>query len=422
MDNLFLLVLFSFVVVTLTRHFVRSTNRSASYPPGPKPWPIIGNALDIPSTKAWEVYSSWCRSYGQDLVHVQVLGQHITIVNSREMARELFEKRSLIYSDRPYVPMIDLCVIKPFTLILVLNGHVRMGWLDNGFGSMAHTSPAFLPYGNTWRQHRRLFQEGFRDSDSVEEYLSVQFKKIQELLVNLLNDPDNFRTHIRTLTGAIIMGIVYGHEVTSSDDYFLDLAEKANETLLTVSMSSATIVNMFPFMRHLPGWLPGCGFQRMAREARGRISDIVEKPYSLVIDQMACSNAPGFKALELTPISELCGEDNEQELLTVKQVCAIAYAAGADTTVSLLATFILAMGAHPHVQKKAQENIDNLLGGSRLPTWEDRSQLQYIDAIMQECLRWRPVSPLGLFHAASTDDIVNGFLIPKGTAVSANIW
>ena len=73
---------------------------------------------------------------GQDLVHLQVLGQHIMIVNSREMARELFEKRSLIYSDRPYVPMIDLCVIKPFTLILVLNGHVRMGWLDNGFGKI----------------------------------------------------------------------------------------------------------------------------------------------------------------------------------------------------------------------------------------------------------------------------------------------
>ena len=45
------------------------------------------------------------------MVHVQVLGQHIMIVNSREMTRELFEKRSLVYSDRPYVPMIGLCVI-----------------------------------------------------------------------------------------------------------------------------------------------------------------------------------------------------------------------------------------------------------------------------------------------------------------------
>jgi hypothetical protein len=48
---------------------------------------------------------------GEDLVHFEVFGQHMMIVNSRELARELFEKRSLIYSDRPQVPMIDLCVL-----------------------------------------------------------------------------------------------------------------------------------------------------------------------------------------------------------------------------------------------------------------------------------------------------------------------
>ncbi|KAK7037472.1 hypothetical protein VNI00_010964 [Paramarasmius palmivorus] len=291
MDNLFLLIPFGLVVIALTRHFTRSYKGSANYPPGPKPWPIIGNALDIPSARAWEVYSDWCRSYGQDLVHLQVLGQHIMIVNSREMARELFEKRSLIYADRPYVPMIEL-----------------MGWADNGFGKnhnfLGHLKDLWLkpvqPSSHTAILGANIvdyFKRDFVTLTPLKSTCPFSPRRSRNFSTNLFNDPDSFRSHIRTLTGAIIMGIVYGHEVASSDDYFLDLAEKANETLLTVSTSSATVVNMFPFLRHFPGWLPGCKFQRIAREARNRIADMVEKPYSLVVDQLARSNTSSFAVI-----------------------------------------------------------------------------------------------------------------------------
>jgi cytochrome P450 len=60
-------------------------------------------------------------------------------------------------------------------------------------------------------------------------------------------------------------------------------------------------------------------------------------------------------------------------------------------------TFFVAMLIHPDVQKKVQDEIDAVTGRERLPTFEDRPKLPYINAICKELLRWRPVVPLGTF-------------------------
>jgi hypothetical protein len=64
--------------------------------------------------------------------------------------------------------------------------------------------------------------------------------------------------------------------------------------------------------------------------------------------------------------------------------------------VGALSTFILAMSLYPDVQRQAQEDIDRITGGSRLPTLADRDQLPYITAILDEVHRWIPVVSLGL--------------------------
>ena len=53
------------------------------------------------------------------------------------------------------------------------------------------------------------------------------------------------------------------------------------------------------------------------------------------------------------------------------------------------------MVLYPEVQKKAQEELDSVIGNTRLPTIEDRSQLKYVEMVMQETFRWVPVTPVG---------------------------
>jgi cytochrome P450 len=62
-----------------------------------------------------------------------------------------------------------------------------------------------------------------------------------------------------------------------------------------------------------------------------------------------------------------------------------------------LETFILAMTLYPEVQRKAQADIDRVVGNSRLPDYSDQDTLPYIQAVLKEVLRWHPVTPLSLF-------------------------
>lgn len=98
------------------------------------------------------------------------------------------------------------------------------------------------------------------------------------------------------------------------------------------------------------------------------------------------------------------------------------YSGGADTTVSSMHCFFLAMTLFPEVQRKAQAEIDAVIGSDRLPTFEDRPNLPYVDALVKEVLRWHPVAPMGLPHVTSADDVYEGMFIPKGTMLIPNIW
>ena len=91
-------------------------------------------------------------------------------------------------------------------------------------------------------------------------------------------------------------------------------------------------------------------------------------------------------------------------------------------TLSTLRTFFAAMAANPEVQKRAQEELDSVIGLDRLPTIEDKPSLPYITALMKECLRWRNVVPLSVPHVLAEDDEYKGYYLPKGSAVISNIW
>jgi len=77
---------------------------------------------------------------------------------------------------------------------------------------------------------------------------------------------------------------------------------------------------------------------------------------------------------------------------------------------------------YPDVQKRAQEELDSVVGRTRIPTFADFPHLPYIRAMVKEALRWRPVDPLGLPHQSIEDDWYNGMFIPKGSIMMANVW
>ncbi|TFK53786.1 cytochrome P450 [Heliocybe sulcata] len=361
------------------------------YPPGPKPSPIIGNLLDVPKKDSWKTYKSW-----GELVHLTVFSQHFIVLNSMRVAVDLLEKRSKKYSDRPVVPMITMT-----------------GW-DWNIGLM--------PYGDAWRHRRREFHQQFKSDKSVEYYPTIM-TKAHEFIIKLLISPEVSLSHIRDYPGSIIMSIVYNYKVASENDHFVGISEKAVEMLSGSSFPGAAIVNGLPILQNLPSWLPGMGFKRYAEHCKTLMTEMKNAPFQFVKDRLK-SGTP-TRCLATNLIDRLPGSYENLKPETeeiIKDVCAIAYAAGADTTVASIKTGFLAMCLYPDARRKAQSELDAVVGPSRLPTFDDRKSLPYVEAFVWEVLRWHPVAPLSVARSVYEDDIYKGKFLPKGAIVLMNTW
>ncbi|KAF4621589.1 hypothetical protein D9613_012598 [Agrocybe pediades] len=365
-------------------------------PPGPKGLPFIGSLFNMPVDRQWITYAKWSKPYG-DMVYFEVLGQPFLVLCSLKRVNDLLEKRSSNYSDRVQTPML-------------------MDLMDWGFAF------TMLPYGSWWRRHRRSFNEHFHQN-AVYKYQPVQTHEMKHFLNDLLVTPENFLHHIRHTFAATIMRIAYGISINPTNDPYISRAEECLEGLAAAGIAGSFWVDYIPALKYVPSWFPGASFRRKAAHWKKVNNDLTDIPFKDVEEQMKAGKA--LPSLTTTFIEGLPPQNDptyEEERTIAKHTAAIAYVGGADTTVSSVQSFFLAMALYPEVQKKAQAELDRVVGPNRLPDFSDRRDLPYINAMVKETGRWNLVVPLAVPHMASHDDEYDGYFIPKGTIVYGNAW
>ncbi|THH14926.1 hypothetical protein EW146_g5474 [Bondarzewia mesenterica] len=384
-------------------------------PPGPRRLPIIGNMLDMPKRNEWATYRKWGKDHGSDIIHLEVLGTHLIILNSEKAANDLLNKRSSIYSDRPKMAVI-----------------VRLGW-----------SLGFVPYGQRWRDMRKAFHQYFHPTATL-QYHPIEERATVELLKRLLDTPEDFIEHLRHMTGRIILEITYGIKVQPHGDPYIDAAERALEGKAFGSTTRAGLYDILPFLQRVPAWVPGNGFIREAKKWTQYCLQAPEGAYHYVKEGIANGTAGPSVVASMIKKNEYKQSNYDEEI--AKYTAGSMYLGnlhsswssqqtltplrsvkgGADTTMSALGTFFLAMVLHPEVQRKAQAEIDAVIGNDRLPNFEDENSLPYVNAVVKEVLRWRPVVTLVpadlavLPHRLISDDVYKGYHIPAGSIVIGN--
>ena len=80
------------------------------------------------------------------------------------------------------------------------------------------------------------------------------------------------------------------------------------------------------------------------------------------------------------------------------------------------------MAMYPDVQRKAQSELDAIVGRDRLPTAADRASLPYLGALIKEVLRWHPVILFGVPHRSVEEDTYQGYVIPARSIIIPNVW
>ncbi|KAJ8079586.1 hypothetical protein PM082_011173 [Marasmius tenuissimus] len=389
-------VLASLGIITTVVLYLRRTSsaRRSSTPPGPQGLPLIGNLLQVPTKFEWQTYHKWCRELGTDIIHLDALGVSIIVLDSVKAAEELVEKRSAIYSSRPQS--------------IMMNEFLGQ---ERNFGLME--------YGEEWRVRRRLFDQMFNPTAS-KRYHPRLAVATRALLKNLCENPDNLHGHIRHHAASIILSIAYGIEILPENDPHISLTEEAMRLVTAALLPGAHLVENIPTLKYVPEWFPGAGWKRRAREIKRLAMAMVVKPFEAASENIAKGTSSFSFASSCYQIFQETHDPAYHESL-VLDVAGTMYQGGADTTVSTLNTFFLAMMANPEAQRKGQQEIDRVIPAGHLPDFSDYDLLPYVAAIVKETLRWQPVLPLGIPHRSDAEDVYRGYRIPAGSIVLSNI-
>ncbi|PBK75827.1 cytochrome P450 [Armillaria solidipes] len=406
-------LLATFLVFGVLLLYRRLSLNRRRLPPGPKSLPFIGNLWDVPVEYPWLTYAQWAATYG-DILYLDTPGNPTVVLNSAQAAADLFEKRSRNYSDRPDFTMMKLA-----------------GW-ENIIG--------FMRYSDQWRMRRRMFHQYFQ-LRAVPAYYPVQVKVTSVLLQQLHKSPDAFVHHVRHHAGSVIMKIVYGFDVNPNGDQFVGLADRALESARIIGNMGTFVVDYIPSLKYLPRWFPGANFLNLAHTWSKDVQNMKQSPFEYASESLAKGHAPpSFVSENLTKMKQFGAPESAAHLEIIRDTAAVAFAADADTTVSVVLSTMLAFLLYPEVQAKAQAELDTVVGPTRLPNFDDRPQLPYIEAILSEALRWNPVVPMGIHlqvtrtlprligfdvgipHRNLQEDVYRGYYIPAGTTIIGNTW
>ncbi|RDA89398.1 hypothetical protein CP532_6184 [Ophiocordyceps camponoti-leonardi (nom. inval.)] len=394
----FILSLISLVaaVYLIRRHLLQDGRKQQGrLPPGPRRLPLLGNVFDLPKSGEAE-FRHWIKHRERfgPISSLVVLGTTYIMIHDRQLVDQLLQKESSKTSDRPRSEFgLEMCGLSDYMP---------------------------LYYDSTFRLRRRLMHQQLGTAKLVARFDHVQEVEAKRFLIRILDEPDATIEHLKHTTSAIILKTTYGYTVKArGTDPLIDLIDRMSKNLVLSTVPWP--VDLIPALKYLPEGLPGSGFKKTARRWKKINKAVIDVPYDFVRRQMAAGkkHAPCF-------VSRLCDESpslGSEDEVAIKRVAAAMYLGGADTTVTVLTSFILAMMLFPEVQRKGQEAIDELLRGQdRLPTFADQDRLPLITAIVKETFRWSPVAPLAIPHAASQDLHCGEYTIPKGSVLVPMVW
>ncbi|XP_060131233.1 cytochrome P450 2H1-like [Zootoca vivipara] len=352
-------------------------------PPGPTPLPLIGNLLQLNIRDIIGSFNKLRKQYGP-IFTVYMGSRPIVVLCGYEVIKEALVDNAETFGGRGPIETLDDTLSK--------------------YGVVPTN-------GERWRQLRRFSLLTLRNfgmgKRSIEERIQEEAQFLVQVLQKTEGHPFDPTIHLSHAVSNVICSIVFGNRFEYEDKNFIFLLDTIKKTFSVLSAI------FFPrLMRILPG--PQHKLARYMKKLINFISQRVKMHQesfdpNCPRDFIDCFLAK-MEQEKSNPASEFIHENLVATVLNL-------FFAGTDTTGNTILQGLVVLLRHPEMEANIQEEIERVIGRNRSPSYEDRNQMPYTEAFINEIQRFLDLSPVAAPHLVTEEAHFRGFTIPKGTTV-----
>ncbi|XP_062229365.1 desmethyl-deoxy-podophyllotoxin synthase-like [Phragmites australis] len=393
---LYLLLLLPVLAVVpfiwLSREASHRRDGGARLPPSPWALPVIGHLHHLAGALPHRAMRDLAARHGP-LMLLRLGGLPVIVASSADAAREVMRTRDLDFATRPVSRMVRLAIPEGAEGII------------------------FAPYGDGWRQIRKVCTVELLSARRVQSFRSVREEEAARLLRAVASAPPAKATNLSELLSVYAadssVRAIIGSRFRDRDT-FLTILERGIKLFAKISLP-----DLYPSSRlsMLVSRMPG----RMERHRQ----EVVAFLDAIVREHEADRAAAGDKEDLLDVLLRIQREGDLQFPITtdnIKSVVGDMFAGGSETAATTLQWIMAELVRNPRVMQKAQDEVRRVLAGRHKVTEDDLGNLQYMHLVIKEALRLHPPAPLLLPRECRRACQVLGFDVPAGTMVLVNAW
>uniref|UniRef100_A0A3Q0T0X6 Steroid 21-hydroxylase n=1 Tax=Amphilophus citrinellus TaxID=61819 RepID=A0A3Q0T0X6_AMPCI len=345
------------------------------------------------------LFTQLSRRYGP--LFALYFGPHYTVVvNTHQHAREVLLQRGRDFAGRPSMVTTNL--------------------LTRGGKDIA-----FSDYSPLWKFHRRLVHNSFTVfGEGTSRLQDIVLTAVESLCAELLSserqgiDPSSAIT--RAVTN-VVCTLVFSATYQHSDTELQEVIQYNNGIVETIARGG--LVDIYPWLKVFPNKSLSKLKQCITVRDRLLSHKLQEHKLSLsdgeprdLLDALLKGQTGGQG--QKSSGSKDDGITDDHVLMTAAE----AFGAGVETTSTTLLWILAYLLHHPEIQERVQKELDEHVGSERSVSVSDRGKLPYLDSVINEGMRIRPVSPVLIPHTAMTNSSIGGHAVSQGTRVLVNMW
>ena len=372
--------------------------RLGRLPPGPRPWPVVGNLFHIQPVRC-RCFLEWAGRYGP-IMTVWFGTSPTVVVSTSELAREVLKTHDQQLADRPRNRSSDR----------FSRGGKDLIWADYG--------PHYIKVRKLCNLElftpRRL--EALRPIREDEVTAMVEFVHRAANAPGREGKPLVVRNHLSMVSFNNITRLAFGKRFMNAAGE-VDEQGREFKAIVTNGIKIGASLSIAEYIRWLR-WLSPLDEElyKAHNDRRDRLTIRIMEEHARALRQSGATKQHFVDALFTLRDQYDLSDD------TVIGLLWDMITAGMDTTVISVEWAMAELVRNPGVQAKAQEELDRVVGRDRVMSETDFPNLPYLLAVVKESLRLHPPTPLMLPHKASAGVKIAGYNIPKGANVVVNVW